>query len=781
VKKHAAGSFGATGHSDRLIEDCAIPSDWKPIVARLANRGTLRPVQHEAVCGHKILESRRNLVVSAPTNAGKSLVGHLVLLDAAMRGRRAVLLEPLRALAQEQAEHLQDRLKGLPLGPQRTNPRVIISTGDYRIEDETMSSLPPDTGEIVVATPERFDAILRNPATQPWVDKIGALVVDEAHLIADSRRGPVLELVVASLAALPSPPRIALLSATIGTPSRLPEWLDPCDIIESTIRTPLEQEVWELAEGESADDVLAEEVQRALSDPAAAVLVFTYTRAMTDSLATRLTQAVGHPVSAYHSGLSAAMRGRVRQDFLTGQCRCLVSTTALAMGVNLPATHVFVRDTQFFGHGRLQIGELVQILGRAGRGDRSGVAAVIVRPQDDWNAAELSRELAAPQLAPLRSAFEVPFHQSSIRAPDRPDNTCLAGPIVAACLARTQDDGTTAAALSKLLGRTLAGETLALATTPALRKLALPEMALAYENADGLWRLTKLGLAGVRACLPLPYLAALGQLVRDLLSLDDSIRLLGRWTTLDHLFLASLASERTPTLRRFSEPLADQIDGWHEAQPGSSKSLLFTEWVAGSETGSKADELLGSLSEVVGQPCPPRKLARQRAYVAMLNALVLLERSRGVTVPNLDERWRLSLDASGEEGWRDTVIWLVAGHAAIFDVRVFYFHLKEACAASQDQIAEIKEVLQAIRRQAIELLDELKYCSPLGPVLLSLRRTRRHASSKTVGQGTIKKLEDAGVTSLRQLAGMTEDDLIGLGIRRAYASQISEYIKRRSR
>jgi hypothetical protein len=66
-------------------------------------------------------------------------------------------------------------------------------------------------------------------------------------------------------------------------------------------------------------------------------------------------------------------------------------------------------------------------------------------------------------------------------------------------------------------------------------------------------------------------------------------------------------------------------------------------------------------------------------------------------------------------------------------------------------------------------------------VLLSLRRTRRHASSKTVGQGTIKKLEDAGVTSLKQLAGMTEDDLIGLGIRRAYASQISEYIKRRSR
>lgn len=166
------------------------------------------------------------------------------------------------------------------------------------------------------------------------------------------------------------------------------------------------------------------------------------------------------------------------------------------------------------------------------------------------------------------------------------------------------------------------------------------------------------------------------------------------------------------------------------------------------------------------------------AYVAMLNALILLERSRGTTALDLDERWKTKLESSGEENWRDTAIWLLAGHAKVFDIRTFYHHLKEACGAGQEQVKDIKHAFAGIRRQAIGLLDELKYCSPLGPMLLSLRRTRRHAQSKSVGRATIKRLEDAGVTSLRQLAELSEAELVGMGIRRQYAAQITDYIRR---
>jgi len=67
-----------------------------------------------------------------------------------------------------------------------------------------------------VATPERLEAILRNPDHAAWVDTIGAVCVDEAHLIANSRRGATLEYLITSFLCQPAPPRLFLLSATLA-------------------------------------------------------------------------------------------------------------------------------------------------------------------------------------------------------------------------------------------------------------------------------------------------------------------------------------------------------------------------------------------------------------------------------------------------------------------------------------------------------------------------------------------------------------------------------------
>ena len=230
--------------------------------------------------------------------------------------------------------------------------RSSISTGDYRLEGELPGGAPPKEGEIIVATPERLDAILRNPANAEWISSIGAIVVDEAHLLSDPRRGPTLELLVASMLSMPAPPRIALLSATIGEPEHLREWLAPCQLIASSARTALNREVWALDESEAPDDVLISAIRDALSEPDSSVVVFVYRRQAADALAQRLATSLGIPALAYHSGQSASQRTRTRAEFQSGRCRCLVSTTALAMGVNLPATHIFVRDTTFFGFGR---------------------------------------------------------------------------------------------------------------------------------------------------------------------------------------------------------------------------------------------------------------------------------------------------------------------------------------------------------------------------------------------------------------------------------------------
>ena len=118
--------------------------------------------------------------------------------------------------------------------------------------------------------------------------------------------------------------------------------------------------------------------------PTRSVLVFVYQTRSTERLAARLHEQLGFTgrspgTLAYHAQMSLARREAVRAALYAGQSKCVVTTTALGLGVNLPATHVVVRDTTFPGIGPLGVGELLQMMGRAGRGERPG-EAVACRP-----------------------------------------------------------------------------------------------------------------------------------------------------------------------------------------------------------------------------------------------------------------------------------------------------------------------------------------------------------------------------------------------------------------
>jgi hypothetical protein len=134
-----------------------------------------------------------------------------------------------------------------------------------------------------------------------------------------------------------------------------------------------------------------------------------------------------------------------------------------------------------------------------------------------------------------------------------------------------------------------------------------------------------------------------------------------------------------------------------------------------------------------------------------------------------------------EEAWRDTALWLLAGHTMILEVRAFYHHLREHCAATPEQVRDTKRALGRMRAQVYDLLERLKYCSPLGPLMRGVRDTLRASKEPMLGVGTIKKLEAAGVTTLRQVAHMEVDALVNAGVQRRFAKQIRTYIRRRMR
>ena len=227
---------------------------------------------------------------------------------------------------------------------------------------------------------------------------------------------------------------------------------------------------------------------------------------------------------------------------------------------------------------------------------------------------------------------------------------------------------------------------------------------------------------------------------------------------------------------RFGEDLAERIDAWHEARPVGTKSLFFARWIAGSAATSKADQLLGSLG-VGGLGASD---GRRRAYAAMVDAIVLDARAHGNTIVEIEHRWGVRDVEGVEEAWRDTAIWLLAGHASVLEVRAFFHHLREACHATTDQVKAASRRLRRLQASARGVVEDLKHCSPLGSVLRGVRLGRA-GSGQLVGVATIRTLEEAGIRSAADLRGQTIDDLVALGVQRRFATQIVEYVRRRLR
>ena len=166
----------------------------------------LLPSQYEAIKEHGVLNSDRNLLIALPTGTGKTLLGELALLASLGRDPGLVCyVAPYVALGRQVAEKFLVTL--LPTFSRSAE------VGGYQ-EPEPLD--PDNHLEVVVATPERFDAMIR--LRRDLLPSIRCIVFDEAHMIGNGQRGIRLEGVLTRLrlASLRGEqvPRFVLLSAS---------------------------------------------------------------------------------------------------------------------------------------------------------------------------------------------------------------------------------------------------------------------------------------------------------------------------------------------------------------------------------------------------------------------------------------------------------------------------------------------------------------------------------------------------------------------------------------
>lgn len=162
----------------------------------------------------------RPFVMKIPTSGGKTVLSVMVAANVLDNtpGSRIVVLAPTRALVEQLHEDFCKLLDG-------TGIQVLTLHGELEISEELLT----DASDLVtIMTPERFDLDWRRSAVvaelEPISDRISAVIVDEAHYLADSQRGTRLELVLSRV--LRANILIVLASSQLGGLAALANWID---------------------------------------------------------------------------------------------------------------------------------------------------------------------------------------------------------------------------------------------------------------------------------------------------------------------------------------------------------------------------------------------------------------------------------------------------------------------------------------------------------------------------------------------------------------------------
>ncbi|XP_042865844.1 DNA polymerase theta-like [Penaeus japonicus] len=150
---------------------------------------TMFPWQAECLSLPEVLDGR-NLVYSAPTSAGenlgecKTLVAELLLLKRVIEsGRKGVFILPFVSVAREKMYYLQK----------------MFGVVGVRVEGFMGSQGPPGglrATDIAVCTIEKANNLVNRLLEDQRINELGIIVVDELHMLGDSHRGYLLELLL---------------------------------------------------------------------------------------------------------------------------------------------------------------------------------------------------------------------------------------------------------------------------------------------------------------------------------------------------------------------------------------------------------------------------------------------------------------------------------------------------------------------------------------------------------------------------------------------------------
>jgi pre-mRNA-splicing helicase BRR2 len=251
---------------------------------------------------------------------------------------------------------------------------------------------------VIVATPEKWDIVTRKSGDKVFLDTVKLLIIDEIHLLHDSR-GPVLESIVART--MRHTERTKKHVRIVGLSATLPNYIDVATFLRIDAKQgglfyfdgsyrpiPLEQRYIGITDKKGMrrmmlmKEILYEKVMDRVTKQQ--ILVFCHSRGDTartgrdlkdmayanDALDLfyqadprskkvlesevervvdpNLKELLPFGIGIHHAGLCRDDRRLVEDLFSDRHLRVLISTATLAWGVNLPARTVIIKGTQIY-------------------------------------------------------------------------------------------------------------------------------------------------------------------------------------------------------------------------------------------------------------------------------------------------------------------------------------------------------------------------------------------------------------------------------------------------
>ncbi|KAM3864859.1 DNA polymerase theta [Diretmus argenteus] len=443
------------------LADKLLLSSWglpKPVLERYKKHGVTHMFEWQAQCltVGQVLQGH-NLVYSAPTSAGKTLVSELLMLKRVLETKRkALFILPFVSVAKEKMHYLQS----------------VFEEAGVRVEGYMGSTSAPGgftALDVAVCTIEKANSLMNRLIEEDTMGLLGMVVVDELHMVGDSGRGYLLELLLTKIryiaqkqnttGSLSEGVQIVGMSATLPNLSLLAGWLD-AELYQTDYRpVPLQEHLkvgsniydnslslvrqftpalhvkgdddhivslcYEtVREGHSvllfcpsknwceklADSIAREfynlrhtegqgeaEPKAVCLDQEGLVDVTAQLRRTPAGLDPILKRTVPWGVAFHHAGLTFDERDVLEGAFRQGMVRVLAATSTLSSGVNLPARRVIIRTPTFNGH-LLDPLTYKQMSGRAGRKgvDTTGESVLVCKEAERQKGISLIRGILRP-------------------------------------------------------------------------------------------------------------------------------------------------------------------------------------------------------------------------------------------------------------------------------------------------------------------------------------------------------------------------------------------------